>query len=348
MPMDIYSTGALRGVVRALPVPDPYLLNLFFPNVIQSTEEEILFDVEIKRRRIAPMCAPHIPGKAVASNGWRTERFTPPGIKDLRVMNPKRPLKRLMGEQIGGAATQTPMARAAALLNQELEDMVEMVWRRLELMAADALKDGVLVVSGEGYETPISIDFQRPAGHTVTLTSGDRWGESGVSPVDSITAWSETMLQNSGAPVTDIVLGSGAVGLLRADPKFEKAVDTTLRGSGASVDTFVSPKEGGQVIGVLNSTVTLHQYSNWYIDPADNTEKSMLDTYEVLLGNTVPEIAQSQAFGAIVDEELGYPAEMFAARSWLEKNPSQRMILGQSAPLVVLSRPAATFRAKVR
>lgn len=348
MPMDIYSTGAIRGVVRSLPVPQPYLLNLFFPNVIQSEEEEIIFDVEIKRRRVMPFCAAHVPGKAVASNGWRAERFKPPHLKDLRALDPKKPLKRLMGEQIGGSSALKPAQRAAALLNMELNDQLEMCWRRLELMAADALKDGVLTVSGEGYETPVDVDFGRPAGHTVTLTSTARWGESGVSPIDDISTWSTTMLQNSGAPVTDIVFGADAIKYLKADPKFKDSVDTTLRGSSASVETFTTPKEGGQIVGVLNNTVTLHQYANWYIDPADNTEKAVLDPLEVILGNTVPEIAQSQAFGAIIDEHLGFPAEMFAARSWLENNPSQRMLLGQSASMVVLSRPAATFRVKVR
>lgn len=347
MPMDIYSTGAIRGVVRALSTPTPALFKYFFRNVIQSQEEEIIFDVEQRRRRVSPFVAPHIGGKLVASSGYRAERFKPAYIKDKRALDPTRPLKRAMGEQIGGGPALTPAQREAANLAYELQDQVDMVWRRLEVMAADTLIDGITTVTGEGYPS-VAVNYGRANGHSVTLTSGDRWGETGVSPVANLQTWSGTFLRNSGLPVTDIFVDVDAWNYLKVDPAFKDAIDTTLRGTDGKAQLYTAVLEGAQLVGMLNNSVRIWLYANWWVDPSDDTDKSILPQYSVLLGNDSADGSQAACFGAIVDPEHGYEAEMFAAKSWVEKDPAQRILLGQSAPLTVLSRPDATFYIKVR
>lgn len=346
MPMNIYSTGAIRETIRLFDRPKPFLLDLFFRNQINSQEEEILFDVQIFKRRISPFVAPHVPGKLVASTGYKTERFKPAYVKDKRALDPKRPLQRALGEQIGGAPNMSPAQREAAILGDELLDMQNMYYRGLEVMAADALDDGVVTVTGDGYPA-VSVDFGRPAGHTVTLTSGDRWGEANVSPVSSVEAWAATFLGGSGVPVTDIVFTPGAWGLMKADAKFEKSIDTTLRGSGASGDLSALPDFGGQLVGMYNNSVRMWLYANKYVNAA-GSEVDVLADYTVLAGNASPEGAQTRAFGAIVDPEAGYVADESFTKSWTEQDPGQRLVMLQGAPLTVLSRPAATFRAKVR
>jgi hypothetical protein len=49
-----------------------------------------------------------------------------------------------------------------------------------------------------------------------------------------------------------------------------------------------------------------------------------------------------QAFGAIMDEEVLIATEFYPS-SWVEKNPSARFIMTQSAPLVVPTRPNNIF-----
>jgi hypothetical protein len=344
--MDIYSTGAIREVIRTIERPKPFLLDLFFRNQVNSTDEEILFDVELKKRRVAPMVAPHVPGKLVAQNGYRTERFAPAYVKDKRPLDPKRPLKRAIGEQIGGNPQLTPAQREAAILNQELMDQQDMLYRRLELMAADALDDGIVTVTGEGYPS-VTVDFGRPAGHTISLSGSAEWDDAGISPIENVEDWSATFLTNAGVPVTDIVFDQKALRLFRKDPQFKDAVDTTLRGTTAQLDLTALPDFGGQLIGMYNSSTRLWLYANKYADDA-GVDQNVLADYTVLLGNSSPEGAQTRAFGAIVDPEAGYVAEESFTKSWTEQDPGQRIIMMQSAPLTVLSRPGATFRARVK
>lgn len=345
--MDIYSTGAIAQVVRTIQPVRPALLELFFRNTVLSKDKEILFDVEIGRRRISPIVAPHLPGKLVDSNGFRADRIEPANVKDKREIKLDRMISRSAGEPIGGSPALTAQQREAAILKIELEDQLAMYMRRQEVMAADALDDGIVTVTGEGYAA-VNVNYQRAAGHTVTLTSGDRWGENAISPLANLETWRATFLQNSGLPATDIVMTPDAWGLFKKDADFKVAVDTTLRGTTASANFTPEGMEGIELVGYLNNSTRLWQYQNWYVDPADDTEKAILPAYTVLMGNDSPEGAQTRGYGVIQDSKLGYPSVEFAARSWVPDDPAQPVLLAQGAPLPILQRPNATFRARVR
>jgi hypothetical protein len=168
-----------------------------------------------------------------------------------------------------------------------------------------------------------------------------------VSPFESIEDWSATFAQNSGVPVTDIVVDRLALRLLRADPLFKEAVDTTLRGTTASLDLTKLPDFGGQLVGIWNSTVKIWMYFNTYHDDNGALQKVLPD-YTVLLGNGSEDGAQTRCFGAIEDPEAGYIAAESFTKSKIEFDPARRVVLMQGAPLPVLARPAATFRARVR
>jgi hypothetical protein len=345
--MDAYSTGAIAAVVRSIRPVRPFLLETFFRNIVQSKDKEILFDVQIGRRRVSPFVAPHIPGKLVNTEGFRMDRIEPANVKDLRVVDFERVLARGIGEPVGGSPTLTPQQREAAIVKQEIEDQMNMYWRRQEVMAADALDDGTVTVTGEGYAA-VDVNYQRPSGHTVTLTSTARWGESGVSPLANVETWRATFLQNSGLPATDIVFTPDAWALFKKDADFKTAVDTTLRGTTAAANFSPEGMEGGELVGYLNNQTRLWQYQNWYVDPADNAEKVILPANTVLMGNDSPDGAQTRGYGVIQDALLGHPAIEWAARTFIPNDPARLHLLGQGAPLPILQRPAATFRARVR
>jgi hypothetical protein len=87
----------------------------------------------------------------VASQGFTAHTFQPPYVKDKRVFDTARPLKRAISEQIGGSLT--PENRVRRFLAQDLIDQIECVDRCLEVMAAEALRTGAVTVSGDGYTT---------------------------------------------------------------------------------------------------------------------------------------------------------------------------------------------------
>ncbi len=55
----------------------------------------------------------------------------------------------------------------------------------------------------------------------------------------------------------------------------------------------------------------------------------------------------TRAYGAIKDPEFAYGAMAYAPKSWTQKDPAQRFLMLQSAPLVIPSRVNACLAATV-
>lgn len=337
-----YDTATLVRVVRDLKGRSPgFLLNTFFPGLVEYDTEEVSIDVVVGKRRMAPFCSPLVQGRVVESLGFTTNSFKPAYIKDKRPLDPRRPVRRAVGERLGGGLSAAE--REQANLVFEMEDQMAMIDRRLEWMAASALNAGTITVTGEGFPTTV-VNFGRAAGLTITLTSGDRWGEAGVSPSANVETWATLVLKESGAAVTDLVFTPLAWSLFLADPVVQKSVEYPR--SGASQIEFGGGRmAGGQYKGNWGS-YRLWLYNDWFIDPADNTEKPMLEDGTMLFGSA--DLEGVRAFGAIMDPAFAYGALAYAPKSWVEQDPARRMLLMQSAPLVIPTRVNAAGRAKVR
>ena len=345
--MDYYTIAALVKIVGRLDQPQNFLLDTFFGDESNSDEEEIIFDIEDSKRRIAPFCSPLVEGKIVQGMGFRAKRFAPAYIKDKRALNPRKPLKRRVGETIGGDQNVTPAQREAASLKEEMQDQVNMLNRRKELMASDTLQDGKLIVSGEGYDT-VELDFGRDAGNTVALVGAARWGEAGVSPVKDLRAWRRQVLKASGVKVTDIVFTGDAFELFIDDPLIKDAINTEHRGSKSELELISNPGEGGEYQGRLGAAgPRLWVYEGWYVDDND-VGQDILPPYTVLMGSTAPEAMGVRYHGAIIDPKAQYKGMPYFPKSWLVEDPAQRFVMMQSAPLVAPSRPDSTFAATVR
>lgn len=337
--MDIFTTGVLRRVVAELPPPQPFILNSFFAQEQRETGEEIHFDVDTGRRRIAPFVSPIVAGQVVASRGFRTDTFKPAYIKDKRVFDGNRPLKRAMGERIGGELS--PAARMQAIMASELQDQIDMLTRRMEVMAVEALRTGKVTVTGEMYPT-VEVNFGRDAALTMALTLAARWGESGVSPLDDVQAWSLLVTEKSGATANTVIMDLKAWQLFSADPKVQKLLDR-FRGADQLNPTVTG--EGGRYMGNVGD-FDIWVYTGWYENPTNSQLTPYLPDYTVIV--TGPNLEGVRAFGAIRDEEAGFQALPYFAKSWVEKDPAVRYLLMQSAPLMVPYRVNAALCATVR
>ncbi|MDN8674839.1 major capsid protein, partial [Staphylococcus aureus] len=76
---------------------------------------------------------------------FQTNSFKPAYIKDKRAPDLRKPIRRQIGERIGGQYT----AAEREMLNVqfELTDQIDMINRRLEWMASSALQTGTVTVT---------------------------------------------------------------------------------------------------------------------------------------------------------------------------------------------------------
>ena len=346
---NIFDTSVLVQVVPNLKTSQNWLLDRFFPNVVEEDKEEVAIDVDVGLRRMAPFVSPLVEGKLVESRKYQTNTFKPAYIKDKRAPDLRKPIRRQIGERIGGEFT----AAEREMINIQLEmaDQIDMINRRLEWMAACALVSAKVTVAGEGYETKV-VDFARSSDLTITLSGSDKWpltvpaGTTNTQPSDDIEIWQTLILKNSGAVPTDLVFTSKSWKAFRLDTTIKDNAITfpALSPFGNQINAGAQTKKGAVYKGRWGN-FDLWLYNDWAIDPLDNIEKPLIPDGAVIMSSE--DLMGTRAFGAILDPEFNYGALAYAPKSWVEKDPAQRLILIQSAPLVIPSRVNASLCAMV-
>ncbi|MBX3488873.1 major capsid protein [Parvibaculum sp.] len=339
---DVFTTRQLVKLVEDLRRPRSFLLDRFFPEIQTFDTEVIDFDVLTGGRKLAPFVSPYVAGKPRKERGFVTKTFKPAYVK------PKTPIKitgafrRRPGERYAGELT--PDMRHDLAVMEALEDHAEEVLRRKEWMAAGALDAGKYDVEGEDYPK-VEVDFGRHTDLTVALTSGDRWGETGVKVMDTIESWAETVQGHSGAVVTDVVMDPKAWKLARKDEDFQKLLDNRRQASGnVELGPISLSREGARYVGNVGD-FDFFVYQEIYEDEAGAPQKLLAD-HTVLMGGS--DIEGVQAHGAIQDPQAGLAAMELFPKNWVENDPPLEFAMTQSAPLVIPSRPNASFRARVR
>lgn len=344
MAFDIFSTTVLNRTVAYLDRPASHLLDAYFPMEQTEDSEEIHFDIDEGKPRITPFVSPLAEGQVVQSEGYNTKTFKPAYAKDKRYFNPNRPLRRMSGEQIGG--NMTPMERSERAVRDILLDQLDMLTRREEVMASEALRTGQITVSGEKYPSTV-VNFGRDAALTISLTGGAaEWDDAGIDPLTDLEAWAALIQEKSGAVSTTVTMDPKAWGIFRAKDTVTPYLDYR-RGTGNTLN--IDPIAFGQGTAKARYKGSIGEFDIWvyqdrYIDDAGSAQQ-MLPDYTVIMGG--PGVMGTRAYGAIQDEKAGYRAQRYFSKSWLEEDPAVRWILLQSAPLVVPYRINATLCATV-
>ncbi|TDB43331.1 major capsid protein [Photorhabdus luminescens] len=347
--ISIYDTNVLVQVVPNLMTSQNFLLDRFFPNVVVETDEKVSIDVDVGLRRMAPFCSPLVEGKLVESRKYQTNTFKPAYIKDKRAPDLRKPIRRQIGERIGGEYTAAE--REMLNLQFEMADQIDMLNRRMEWMAANALVKSQITVVGEGFPATV-IDFGRSSNLTVTLSGSDKWplevakGATNNKPSSDIEEWQQRILKESGAVVTDIVFTQKSWKAFRLDTTINDNAITfpALSPFGNQIDAGPRIQKGAVYKGRWGQ-YDLWLYNDWFIDPLDDVEKPMIHDGAVIMSGEA--LAGTRAFGAIMDPEFTYGAMAYAPKSWVQPDPAQRYLLMQSAPLVIPSRVNASFCATV-
>jgi Phage major capsid protein E len=341
--MNIYATAAMIAIINDLRSVKPWVLNRYFTYEINEQSEEIHFDKISKKRRIAPFVSPLVEGKIVQSQGFKTETFKPAYIKPKTPIDPNRAVKRAAGERIGGELS--PMQRMQLALALELADHKEMIDTRLEAMAIEILQTGKVTITGEKYPTVV-VDFGRASELTVALTGNFKWGGSTEKPLDDLQDWSALTLKASGAATRDVTMDVAAWNKFRKNAEVKEQLALFRGTSTLSQDAVFT--NGGVFMGTVNG-FNIFVYSNYYDDvdgSGNDISVDMWGTGKVVMASP-EELFGVRAFGAIRDEDAGFQALPYFPKSWVEKDPSQRILLTQSAPLLVPERVNASLCATV-
>lgn len=342
---DLLEPTTLVGIITDLHVPGNFLRTLFFGGTpIEFDTPDVKFDRVFDDLRIAPFVSPYAPGTPGQDRPFQTDSFAPGYLKPLDRIDPHKITKRRPGEALGGEYTLAE--RRQLYFVDYLEGHKKKIERREEVMAAEILRTGGVIMEGKEYPRAV-VSFGRKASLTKTLLGSGRWGENGVSAVDSLEAFLEEVAEESGAAPSHVVMDKLAGQLLKADPKLEKKLDTTMSGNTSAVDLGFKP-------GVLGSpvylgrigTVEIYVYNDVYEDEA-KVKRRLLPDYTVVVG--APGAYEgTPCYGAILDPRNDYGAARLFSKNWIDENPGAEWLLTQSAPIFVPKRPNCSGSMTVR
>lgn len=345
---NIFSTATLVGVVPNLLLSQNWILDRFFTNIVESETEEVAIDVDVGKRRMAPFVSPLVAGKLVESRRMQTNVFKPAYIKDKRAPDLRKPIRRQIGERIGGSYTGAERAQLNMMF--EMADQIDILNRRMEWMGCSALTTGTVTIKGEGFPTTV-VDFGRDPELTIALSGSDKWptsvasGATNTQPTDDIEQWQALILQKSGAKATDIIFTNASWRAFKLDTSLEGAIIFPAMNPSGNIINPGPQIETGAIYKGRWGQFDLWLYNDWYVDPDTDEEEPMIPDGSVIM--TGAALMGTRAFGMILDPAFNYGPMAYAPKTWIEQDPAQQYLLMQSAPIVIPSRVNASLCATV-
>jgi hypothetical protein len=352
MTITLYGTTELIMVQQRFPVlPDGFWRDKF-TRTVTSDREEILFErLDIDNRRLAPFVAPNVQGRVMRSQGFSARTFRPAYVKPKHIVDPTKAIARMIGEPLLGGLSLAQRFDAHVSNNMRLER--ESIERRWDWLASKAIIDGSVTIVGDAYPS-VTVDFNRDASLTATLTGNARWDQvSTADPLSDLETLADDAFHLGNAPITDCVFGTNAWKYFLKNAQVLFLLNNQYRGSSSDFQrTTLVPHSNFQNMGFIGGPTgqfNLWRYSNWYSDTdaeGNLTRREFLNVNEVVgFGGAIDGI---QAFGAIMDVDAGFVAEAsIFPKMWKEDDPSVVYTMSQSAPLMVPTNPNNSFKVHV-
>jgi hypothetical protein len=355
-PYELWQTRQLLGVFRDSK-PETFYFGRLFPNQMLSDSEWIDFEkLPVRSRKLAPFVKPLGRGHGVFTDKVDGYRFKPANVVVEDSVDPLRPLTMQPGidpSMLDVRQRLSPMQRLSLIKAQMLREMQLAVERRWEWMRARAIIDGkVTCVYKDG--ASVLVDFKRDAGHTETLTSGNYWGDTGVSILDHVKTIMDTMVDaDFGGLPTRITMGGGVATVVRKDAEILDHLDVNKRGGVHTVDRGIAPSDkifkfGELFIGGASGHVIELWVNNETYTADNGTQTRYLGNNEIIVESSPEAINGYECFGQIVDKDAQYQAiPMFPKNFETGERVKVENLSVESAPLFVPINPNATYKATV-
>jgi len=333
MAYDLFNSRTMIQALEQAKPPRTFMLDTFFGGAPRTFNTEgVDIDIIKGKRRLAPFVNPRREGKLVEKRGYKTRTYKPAYVKPKMVTTAEDILRRDAGSHIYSPLS-GPATKAAEELGRNLAEMNEMITRREEWMASVSLTTGQCPVIGEGIDD--NVDFLMEATHLPTLTGGALWSApTTATPLGDLKTWKRLVAKDSGVAPTVCVMGLTALD--------EFLLCNEVTGSGTGVFNMINVQMGRIDPRILPNGVTyygtltelgldIYTYEEWYVDDDSGIESPMMPTNKVLLGN--PGARCEKMYGAIRDLSALASVPRFP-KSWTTEDPSERLVMVQSAPLM--------------
>lgn len=346
--ISIFEPRTMGKVVTRMPQVFTFFRTTFFKNVQTFTTKSVDVDFKKGNRALAPFVHRKIGGKTIPNSGYQTKTYTPPLVAPNKITTVDDLLNRQPGESIYSG--KSPAERAVEKLVQDFTELNEMIVRREEWMAAQAIFTGTIPVLGDGINEVIDFSFT----NTETISqAAKKWGADTADPIADLKRWRKQVQKTGFVNCNICVMADDVATAFINNPKVQKLLDT--KGYDLAV---IKPKElpnGVTYIGTLHAEgLDIYTYNEWYLDDWTNPEapeqKPIVPDGTLALLSTTANYSMYYGAVTLLDEATKNFVTVEGARvpdSWIERNPSRRFLQLDSNPLPIPHEVDSWFVAKV-
>lgn len=335
----LFDTRSLLDALHQRRPAKAFLRNLFFRTVKTFETETVDIDIMKHKQRAAAFVRSYEEGPVVGRTGYETKTYKPETLKPKMVVTAADAFKRQPGEVLY-SGNMTAMQRAATLVANDLMELDQMISRREEIMASQALiSDAVQVVDVSGNKLLADISFGRASDHQVSDTDvtndyGGLWDASASDPILTLRLLKRKVALDSGLLPDVAVFSAEATDLFVNHPLVRDRLRDTRSDQvmlNMQFPNFLA--DGAMYVGTIEG-LAIFEYVEQYLDdwtnPAVPALTPMIPAKHILLGSR--DARSEMLYGAIPHLSSLAAVSRFPY-SWQEDDPPNRFLQLYSRPL---------------
>ncbi len=308
----------------------------------------VQLDVLIGGQKMAPIQRPTDASAMVAREAAAEKLIRLPYMKPGRPTNAEEIIqRRALGSHL--YSDRNLVEAAQRQIGRDIEDLDDMIDRRIEYMAAQGIITGKtplvsLDATGATMGIDAEVDWGMPNDHLVTIsTASEKWTHADSDPIANLRAWGNLIAQGSGFSATVATMGSSVAAALLAHADIKDMLDNRRIEAGM-IELREMQVEG---INYLGRLLGIDLYEDLRTYQADQTGSATPYTPvdRLVLGSRNAE--NRLHYGPISDLNCPAPITERWVKTWTVEEPSQRFVAVHCAPLPALHQPDAVVSAKV-
>jgi len=244
----------------------------------QIIEDEIIqLDTRVVKNKIVSYVNPDIEAKSSSVEGFTTDLFKLPTIKDMKHITRQMLMMRGFGYHNYDSSVSNKK-KLVDMITDIQKKQIDLFDTKVEVGAIDAYFNGKLSVIGEGENRELL--FNRDNSLSPILTGNAVWGGSTANISSNISSWI-TLLNNQGSNPTHLIARSEIIDLMFEDSKVKEEIKTDS-GFNFGYGDYNYFGDGVTFRGIYKNIILL-AYSGVYTDETGATQQAVPTNKVVLL-----------------------------------------------------------------
>lgn len=332
MAYDAFSSRILLQAIEQMSPQAKLLGRLFFGRTVVLNGEYADIDLIDMKAKVATYADENDESTLVEKPNRSIKSVKIPMIALKSRLTPSDLLRRPAGQ-----GQYNSVQNEAEEINRQIKHLSDMVFRAVELQAAQALQLSAITLSGNGVSDTVTFGRDSALAYTISTT---KWDQATGNPLSDLESICKLILAKSGQVPDKVVMGSDALAAFMGNPIVQAQFNMFNASFGQLAPEKVDA-EGAAYLGkvmIPGFHLDVYSYPLGYLD-STNTYQPYVSAKKVIVGSSSAQ--NYQVYGSIRDVN-GLQAAQFMPRLWKMDDPSCYYIGLKSSPLCMLSQPDAT------